>query len=67
MQVCAEQDFQLAVMYANAKKKNCRDAAHLPDGVNSQPGTYEENCKHCKQEVAQYLTLGVVGHLGSLK
>lgn len=39
---------------------------HLPDRVDSKPGTYEENCKHCKQEVAQYLTFGVIGHLGSL-
>lgn len=39
----------------------------LPDGVNSQPGTYEEKCKHRKEEVAQRLTLGIVGHLGSLR
>lgn len=39
---------------------------HSPDRVDSKPGTYEENCKHCKQEVAQYLTFGVIGHLGSL-
>lgn len=40
---------------------------HLPHWVNCQPGTYEEGCKHCEQEVAQYLTFGIVGHLGGLR
>lgn len=50
----------------DAKRGAQERKQHLPDRVNSQPGTYEEDCKHCKQEVAQYLTFGVVGHLGSL-
>lgn len=51
---------------ANYGTQELKYQQHLPDRVDSQPGTYEENCKHCKQEVAQYLTFGVIGHLGSL-
>lgn len=39
---------------------------HLPHRINPQPGAYEENCKHGEQKVTQYLTFGIVGHLGSL-
>lgn len=39
---------------------------HSPDRVDAKPGTYEENCKHRKEEVAQNLTFGIIGHLGSL-
>lgn len=50
--------------YANREERKQR--RHIPDRINSQPGADEENCKHGKQEVAEDLTLGVVGHLGSL-
>lgn len=48
---------------ANGDQKQQR---HIPDRIDSQPGADEENCKHRKQEVAEYLAFGVVGHLGSL-
>lgn len=43
-----------------------RKGRHIPDRIDSQPGADEENCKHGKQEVAEDLTFGVVGHLGRL-
>lgn len=44
-----------------------RERRVLPHRINSQPGADENQSKHHKQNVAQSLALGVVGHFSSLR